>query len=129
MDIKGYIEKAAEQPFGAEIFIPCEHRKQQMKLRTQVNNVAEEYCKAIDPSIFLFVKKLFKDGRFWVVIKKLKRTQALFVKETEEAQVKKLDAEDPEILRMIRLMRKDGLSEEEIQETVTLHKEQKNGRK
>jgi len=123
VDIKEYIEKAAEQPFGAEIYIPCEHRKQQMRLRTKVNNAADEYCQAIDPSIYLFVKKVFKDGRFWVVIKKLKKSQALFLKESEEAGVKKLETEDPEIIRMVKLMKKDGYSEEQIEDLIKLHKE------
>ena len=127
MDIRSYIQQAVEQPYGAELYIPCEHRKQQMKLRTELNNAAELYCEVIDTTIFLFVKKMFKDRRHWVVIQKLKRTQAVFVKESEDSKVSKMKAENPDVQRMIKLMREDGYDDDKIKEIVKEYTEENNG--
>jgi len=128
VDLKEYIQRAAEQTTGSELFIPCEHKKQQMKMRTALNNLAEEYCSRVNPDIFLLVKRIFKDGRLWVVIQKFKRTQAVFTKETEVSKVKKITTESPEIQRMIKNMRDDGYGEEKINEIVNAYKEQLNER-
>ena len=127
MDIRSYIQQAVQQPFGAELYIPCEHKKQQMKLRTELNNAAELYCKIIDTSIFLLIKRVFKDRRFWVVIQKLKRTQAVFVKETEDSPVSKINGEDPDVQRMIKLMREDGYDDAKISLIVKDYIKENNG--
>jgi len=122
MDLKEYIQVAAEMELGGELFVPCDTKNHQRRIKTALTHKAEEYMKFIDPDIKLTVKPRFKDGKFWVVITKEVPDRAIFTK-TEIDGVKKVIVDDPTLRRVISLMRRDGVPEDKIRDYVRKYKE------
>lgn len=116
MDLKEYISAAAELELGGELFIPCSNRRQRKKLLTKVLNLADEFTTHVNFDVSFDIAATFKDGRYWIRIERIPLDRAFFTKDQDG--VKKIVADDPELRRMIKLMRQDNLTEEEIKEHV-----------
>jgi len=123
MDIKEYIIAAAELDIGSELFIPCNSRKDRKKKLTKVLNAVDEYMNLVNMDVNLEAKAEFKDGRYWIKIRKIPLDRAFFIK-TEDGIEKRI-SDDPLLRRMIKLMRQDNFTEEEIRKYVKEYQEGK----
>ena len=76
------LQTALAEPAGAEIFIPCSSKREQQDLHTCL--VREiKIMSEIDPadSAALTHRAIFKDGRFWVVLRRVEPSlSAVYIK-------------------------------------------------
>jgi hypothetical protein len=114
MDIKEYILAAAELELGDELYIPCQTRQSRKKTLTKVRNVADEYKTLVNTDVNFHIKAEFKDGKYWVMIRKIPVERAFFVKNVLEGKLQKKIADDPNLRRIIKCMREDKIPEEDI---------------
>jgi len=122
MDIKEYIIAAAEMELGDELFIPCPTRQARKKTLTKVRNVADEYKTLVNVDVNFEIKPEFRDGKYWVLIKKVPVERAFFVKNVIEGKLQKKIADDPNLRRIIKCMREDKIPEEDIRAYVEEYK-------
>jgi len=121
MDIKEYILAAAELELGDELFIPCTSRRARKKTLTKVLNLTEEYTSKVNVDVNFEIKPDFRDGKYWILIKRVPLDRAFFVKVAGETRKKIID--DPKLRHIIRLMREDKIPEEDIKEYVRQYHE------
>lgn len=114
---------------GEEIYIPC-HTREQTKEMLKTFRKELRIFEKVDPisaaSISIF--RVYKDNRFWVVLKKTTPEISTGFKKDIHGNVSKmsLDADESK-RRRISLMREDGMSWEEIEkEEGPLTEEEKN---
>jgi len=123
VDIKGYIISASELELGGELYIPCRNRRHRKKALTKVLNTIDEYMAVVNMEVNLVAVADFKDGRYWIRITRLPLDRAYFTK--QDGKLEKRIIDDPELRRMIKLMREDNLTQEEIEDNVRIYQETK----
>lgn len=110
-----WIRKALELKSGEDLYLPCENRVSQRELLVIYKRELRLLKKiAPEDEAKLLVTKVFKDHRYWLILKRISASPLVgFVKRTT-GEVEKCYISSLEKERMLFLMRKDGLSEEEI---------------
>jgi len=114
-----WLDEVSKSELGDELFLPCEDRE--IQTRTLLALQAEiKILSDIDPvkAAQMKVKRLWKDGKLWVVLKRISQTPLLAFKKTREGTVKRVNIEDLAAKkRRWKLMREDGYSAEDIIES------------
>lgn len=111
-----WLDEVSRSELGDKLFLPCEDREIQTRtllaLRAEVKILSD-----IDPvkAAQIKVKRLWKDGKLWVVLKRISQSPLLAFKKTKEGTVKRVNIEDLAAKkRRWKLMKEDGYSTEEI---------------
>jgi len=111
-----WLDEVSKSQLGDKLFLPCEDREIQtrtlLSLRQEVKILSD-----IDPvkAAQIKVKRFWKDGKLWVVLKRISQTPLLAFKKTREGTVKRVNIEDlAQKKRRWKLMKEDGYSTKEI---------------
>ena len=112
------IQTALKMDTGETMFLPCESRQEQsIRLRTALQELS--IISKTDPisASTLLINSLMRDGRLWVVLKKITASPAVVFIKGEGGAIRRVDlGDDTERQRRIYLMVKDGLTLSEIGE-------------
>jgi hypothetical protein len=111
-----WIDEISKSELGDQLFLPCEDREIQtetlLALRREIKILSD-----IDPvrAAQIKVKRLWKDGKLWVILKKISQSPLLAFKKSGEGKIKRVNIEDTaQKKRRWKLMRLDGYSTEDI---------------
>lgn len=116
-----FILQALELPQGNQFFIPCEDKQEQKKMEKILKEAISRL--PIQNQMELRVARTFKDKRLWIVIAKKKPSHEEFFVKHQDGKggwaVSRLSLDtSSDRLRVIEAMVEDGLTEEEILETL-----------
>lgn len=111
-----WLDEISTSQLGDELFLPCEDREIQtgtllalraeIKVLSQINPVKAAQIK---------VRRLWKDGKLWVSLKKISQSPLLAFKKSGEGAIKRVNIEDTaQKKRRWKLMKLDGYSVEDI---------------
>lgn len=99
---------------SGEIYLPCKDEKQQESIRVSAFNIRRKMPPDIQDTVA--ITKHEEDGTFYVLFYKREKS-ALMQRDPETGRLTPVDTGiSPELARIIEIMRKDGKSEEEIQD-------------
>ena len=111
-----WLDEVSRSELGDELFLPCEDREIQtetlLRLRGEIKILSN-----IDPvkAAQIKVKRLWKDGKLWVHMKKNSQSPLLAFKKSKEGDIKRVSIHDvAQKKRRWKLMKEDGYSTEEI---------------
>ena len=114
-----WLHKTLELETGEEYYLNTHAKDDQKRLLKQVKDEIKIFEK-VDPigASQIHVYGTFKDSRFWVVLKKVSVSYwSVGFRKNLKGEVEKVELEhNAEQMRRFQLMRKDGLSWEEIEE-------------
>ena len=113
-----WFEEAKKLEVGQALFLRVADKKEQTALANELEAEREFYSQ-IDPvhASQIFINKTLKDRKQYVVLERKYRAVFTGFRRDEAGNFSKLSV-DPERKRMLRLMIKDGLAREEIEETL-----------
>lgn len=113
-----WLHKAVELEQGEEIYLEAATKPIQKCLVKQYTKEVE-VLKEISPEegSQISVAPVFRDGKFWVVLKKLASIPTVgFKKNTETGEVQRVVlTSDAERIRRIHLMLQDGMTRDEVE--------------
>ena len=112
-----WFEMAKELDPGKSIFLPVSSKKEQTEIARLLRELKNEYIK-VDPdqAMSLLIDSMFKDGKYFVFIKKIYATPLIGFLRDAEGNMSKIDiTAEMGRVRLITLMIKDGLPKEEIE--------------
>jgi len=121
-----WIEEAANMAPEEELYIPVSSRNDQKNLIKALRKAKDRYSQVAPVEASqLLISPFFHKGRLWVKIKKTASTGPLIgFKKRRDGKLEKVAlTSNSEIERTIFLMKKDGLSKQEIIETLQLTEE------
>ncbi len=111
-----WLDEVSKSELGDELFLPCEDREIQtevlLSLRREIKILSD-----IDPikAAQMKVKRLWKDGKLWVLLKKIPQSPLIAFKKNKNGEVKRVNIEDTaQKKRRWKLMKQDGYSAEDI---------------
>ncbi len=111
-----WLDEVSKSEIGDELFLPCEDREIQtetlLALRREVKILSE-----IDPvkAAQIKVKRLWKDGKLWVLMKKISQSPLLAFKKSGQGTIKRVNIEDTaQKKRRWKMMMLDGYSAKNI---------------
>jgi len=114
-----WLKEISTASAGEEIFLPTDSRQLQLEtvvaIKRELRIMAE-----IDPvqAAQIRASKVFKDGKLWVVLKKIPHSPLLGFKKGMDGVIERVNLEDlSSKKRRWKLMRIDGYSTEEIVES------------
>lgn len=114
-----WLDEVSRSELGDKLFLPCEDREIQtetlLALRREIKILSD-----IDPvrAAQIKVRRLWKDGKLWVIMKKISQSPLLAFKKSKEGDIKRVSISDvAQKKRRWKLMRLDGYSTEEIIES------------
>jgi hypothetical protein len=115
-----WMEKVSLLSFGEELYIPASSRREQ-RITESLFNRERKLLAKIDPlqAAQTHIYSVFRDQRFWVVLKKMDASPSTVFIKGSSGKVEKLSTdsfESSQRFRRLRLMLEDGLSETEILE-------------
>jgi hypothetical protein len=111
-----WFEMAKELDPGKSIFLPVSSKKEQTEIARLLRELKNEYIK-VDPdqAMSLLIDSMFKDGKYFVFMKKIYATPLIGFLRDAEGNMSKIDISGTgDRNRMLTLMIKDGLSKAEI---------------
>jgi len=107
-----YIEAASSlETINSAVFCKCVDKIDQRDKYHDLRKIAQTYMTMNSPDFDLEISREYIDHKFWVKVKKIPKAD-IFQKQGETVSKVKLD---PELDRIIRIMRRDGISEHQIQ--------------
>ena len=114
-----WLDEISKSELGDKLFLPCEDREIQTEtllgLRREIKILSD-----IDPvkAAQIKIKRLWKDGKLWIILKRIPQSPLLAFKKSKEGVIKRVSIEDTaNKKRRWKLMRLDGYSTEEIIES------------
>ena len=113
-----WIDKTLEQVLHAKLYISTEGKSDAKKLKDAFSKELDVLYE-IEPEKAgtILISDQFKDKRFWVVLERVLGNPLLgFIKQPDGTMERVQLSFDPERERRIKLMQKDGLSLEEVEE-------------
>lgn len=114
-----WLKEISEAKAGDEIFLPTDNRQLQMETIVAVKRELRIMAE-IDPvqAAQIRASKVFRDGKLWVVLKKIAHSPLLGFKKDRDGVIKRVNLEDiSSKRRRWKLMRLDGYSTEKIIES------------
>lgn len=113
------VEDAINKVFieGEAVFIPCVDKKHQESIRTTAFHIRQKMLKKFSTANTIGISKFSKDEQLFIKIY-IRELDELFKLNKDGELVSVISGLSPEQQRIVNLMRKDGLSEEEIQENL-----------
>lgn len=113
-----WIHKLLELETGEELFLHVhskQDQKNQLKLYKKELDILEKINPVAASSVHIY--PIYKDKRFWVVLRKVATSPMIAFKKDSEGNIQRvvLDEHSDE-LRRLKLMRKDGMTWQEIEE-------------
>jgi len=113
-----YIKKSTAMDKGETLFLPCESKREQELLYKEVLQELRAMA-LIDPvsASELISNAVTRDGRLWVVIKRISASPTTVFLKKMDGTVERVDLDsDTERFRRLELMVRDGLSLSDIEE-------------
>jgi len=113
-----WFDEAKKLAVGEAIFVRVANKKEQTSLANEFENERDLYA-ALDPvhASQIFINKILKDAKQYITLeRKYRAVFTAFMRDTE-GKFSKLTV-DPERARMIKLMRKDKKTREEMEEAL-----------
>lgn len=98
---------------GKEVYIPCRDKPQQESIRVMAYNLRKRMPSEIQEAIG--ITKAEEDGILYVKVYKRDKME-LLERDPDTGKLVPMQKVDPEMVRIIEFMRKDGKSEEEIRQ-------------
>jgi len=114
-----WLKEISEADAGDEIFLPTDNRQLQMETIVAVKRELRIMAE-IDPvkAAQIRATKVFRDGKLWVVLKKIPHSPLLGFKKLKDGAIKRVNLEDLSTKRRRwKLMKLDGFSANEIIES------------